>query len=265
MHHRDFNGRTYLPEERRRRILDRLNERGTVSVAELESAFKISAMTARRDLDALEQDGKVRRTHGGAVLPTLAAEEDSFEQRLARARPAKERLAIIAANLITPGASIFLDSSTTAHYVAKRLVEAGPPLTVLTNSVATMSLLTAAERPGLQLVGLGGTLRRLTRSFVGPLTVHSTMAHVADMTFLSVKGVTDMGKLTDPDPLEAEVKRAMVQHCRRAVLMIDGSKLEHSGVCVVTELAQLAMVLAADIPEATLAALPMGNAKVKHV
>jgi DeoR/GlpR family transcriptional regulator of sugar metabolism len=265
MHQRDQYGRAPLPEERRIRILDRLNERGTVSVAELETEFNISAMTARRDLDALEQDGKVRRTHGGAVLPTLAADEDSFEKRLTRARPAKEKLAIAAADLVSPGASIFLDSSTTAFFVAKRLVEVGLPLTVLTNSVATMDLLASADRPGVQLVGLGGSLRRLTRSYVGPLTVHATTAHVADITFLSVKGVTTMGKLTDPDPLEAEVKRAMVQHCRRAVLMIDGSKLDHSGVCVVADLSQVSMVLTADISEGALSAIPIGNAEVKYL
>jgi DeoR/GlpR family transcriptional regulator of sugar metabolism len=242
-----------------------LREQGTVSVAELESEFDISAMTARRDLDALEQEGKIRRSYGGAVLPELAAHEDSFQQRLTRARPAKEKLASAAVGLMTPGASVFLDSSTTAYYVAKRLVEGGPAVTVLTNCVATMDLVASADRPGLQLVGLGGSLRKLTKSFVGPLTVHSTAAHVADMTFLSVKGVTAMGYLTDPDPLEAEVKRAMVDHCRQAVLLVDGSKLEHSGMCVVTQLSHLAMVLAADVPEATLAALPVGDAEVRHL
>lgn len=265
MQHETIANRTPLPEERRRRIVDRLREHGTISVAELEAEFGISAMTARRDLDALELNGLVHRTYGGAVLPQLSAHEDSFQQRLTRAVPAKERLAAAATALLSPGSTVFLDSSTTAYYVAKRLVARGPGVTIVTNSVATMNLVASAERPGSQLVGLGGSLRKLTSSFVGPLTVRAASAHVADMTFLSVKGVTANGHLTDPDPLEAEVKRMMVEHCRRPILLIDGSKLEHSGMCVVTELSRLALVLAVDISESALATLPAGDAEVQYL
>lgn len=222
-------------------------------------------MTARRDLDALEQNGLVHRTYGGAVLPELSAHEDSFQQRLTRAVPAKERLAAAAATLVSPGSTVFLDSSTTAYYVARRLVARGPGVTIVTNSVVTMDLVASADRSEVQLVGLGGSLRKLTSSFVGPLTARAASAHVADVTFLSVKGVTANGQLTDPDPLEAEVKRVMVEHCRRPILLIDASKLEHSGMCVVTELSRLALVLAVDISEAALAALPVGNAEVQHL
>ena len=70
-----------VPAERRRQILELLRERGSVSVATVEELFGVSPMTARRDLALLAQEGRARRTHGGAVLPELAAHEDSFETR----------------------------------------------------------------------------------------------------------------------------------------------------------------------------------------
>lgn len=265
MEHQRTAARTPLPEERRRRILALLREEGTISVAALEDQFGISAMTARRDLDSLEREGQVRRTYGGAVLPELSAYEDSFKQRLGHAVSAKERLAAAAVAAVNPGATVFLDGSTTTFFLARRLIAAGSAATIVTNSVPVMHLVAAADRPGLQLVGVGGLLRKLTGSFVGPLAAAAVAAHVADMTFLSVKGVTPGGLLTDPDPLEAEVKRAMLRHCRRGVLLIDGSKLEHAGTCVVTELSQLALMIVADAPESVLADLPVGTAEVQRV
>src|ERR687891_809112 len=107
-----------LPEERRRRIADLLQAAGSVTITRLESDFAISQMTARRDLAILEREGKARRTHGGAVLPELSRHEDSFSHRAEQATGAKQELAKAAADLIEPGESVFLDSSTTAYGLA---------------------------------------------------------------------------------------------------------------------------------------------------
>ena len=82
-----------IPEKRRRRIAQLVREAGGVTIALLEAEFGISPMTARRDLIVLEEEGRVRRTHGGAVLPEYAGHEDSFWYRLDEAVEAKERLA----------------------------------------------------------------------------------------------------------------------------------------------------------------------------
>jgi DeoR/GlpR family transcriptional regulator of sugar metabolism len=214
-----------------------------VTVAELEMRFGVSPMTARRDLDELERRGVVRRTHGGAVLPTIAAHEDSFSQRLTEAEPAKRRLADEAVADLAPGESVFLDSSTTTYYVARRIAELDIPLTVLTNSLPVMELLFSSGRAELEVVGIGGTLRRLTRSFVGPYAVRTVQGHYADRLFLSVKGVAESGALTDADPLEAEVKRAMIGQAARATLLIDRPKLAVRGLSVIGPASQLAEVI----------------------
>ena len=86
-HKRSGDGRTVLAETRRRAIAEALRSTGSVTVAEVEASFGVSPMTARRDLDELERRGVLRRTHGGAVLPTTSAHEDSFARRARRSRP----------------------------------------------------------------------------------------------------------------------------------------------------------------------------------
>lgn len=254
-----------LPDERRRMIAQRLRQRGSVSVAGLEAEFQISPMTARRDLDELERRGVARRTHGGAVLPGLSSHEDSFLQRLEVAVEAKERLAEAALGLLEPGEAIFVDSSTTGYFVARRIVRENLRCTVLTNAVAVMDLLCEVDAPQVELVGAGGSLRKLTRSFVGPQAVRGIESHFADHVLFSVRGLTPDGFLTDPDPLEAEIKRAMIKRARQAVLLVDGSKFDRPALTQIAEVREIGVILAADAPDASLRPLQRAGVDVRRV
>jgi DeoR/GlpR family transcriptional regulator of sugar metabolism len=218
-----------------------------VTVSQVESRFGVSAMTARRDLRELERRGMARRTHGGAVLPTVAGHEDSFERRLKLATRAKHVLAGAAVELLTAHETVFLDSSTTSYFVARRILDAGIAATVLTNSLPIMTLLAGAAGPNVELIGVGGTLRALTQSFVGAGATRTVNEHYADRLFLSVKGVVDGDTLTDADSLEADVKRSMIAHAREAVLLIDGSKLDVRGLIAIAPVSQITMVLATGV------------------
>jgi DeoR/GlpR family transcriptional regulator of sugar metabolism len=254
-----------MPEERRRQIARLVRETGSVTVALLEAEFGISPMTARRDLVALEEEGRVKRTHGGAILPEYAGHEDSFWHRLDEAVEAKKRLANVAVELLEPGDSVFLDCSTTTYYLARRLLREGPRVTVLTNSVPVMELLMKHEAPKTDIVGVGGIMRKLTLSFVGPHAVRIISAHSADRAFLSVKGVTGEGFLTDPDVLEAEVKRAMIEHCEEPVLLVDGGKFEKRGLSVITHASRLSRALVADASADRLQPLARAEVEVCRV
>ena len=157
-----------LPGERRRLIEERLRDHGSVSVAALEAEFAISPMTARRDLVELERQGLARRTHGGAILPGLSSHEDSFFQRLEVRVEEKERLAEAALAQLSPGDAVFVDCSTTAYFAARRVVRDNFRCTLLTNAVPIMELVSESESPQLDLIGMGGTLRKLTRSLSAP-------------------------------------------------------------------------------------------------
>jgi DeoR family transcriptional regulator of aga operon len=240
--------RAQVPASRQRRTLELLRAQGSVSVADLEQEFGISAMTARRDLRVLEEEGHAHRTYGGAVVPAAAGVEDSFEQRLAQAVPAKERLARAVVDLVEDGETIFVDSSTTAYFALRELVAAGRELTVVTNALPVMQLLADASR--VELVSLGGSFRPVARSFVGPETIRTGKSLLADKALVSVKGLTSDGALSDPDPLEAEVKRLMIEQSTEPLLLLDASKLEGRGLAVIASLEDVALVLAAGVDDA---------------
>ena len=253
-----------LAESRRAAIAELLRSSGSVTVAQLEQRFGISPMTARRDLSDLERQGLARRTHGGAVLPAITAHEDSFATRLETETAAKAALADEAVQLLAPRQSVFLDSSSTAYFVARRIVQEGLAVTLITNSQPVMELVATSGAANIELIGVGGTLRRLTRSYVGPFAIHTVLGHFADRLFLSVKGITADGTLTDADPLEAEVKRAMIAHAEEAVLLVDHSKLATRGLSAIGPVSELTAVIAHGVPNQELAALRATGVTVRR-
>jgi DeoR/GlpR family transcriptional regulator of sugar metabolism len=199
------------------------------------------------------------------VLPGPSSEEDSFAQRLEEQVAAKERLAVAAVAMIAAGEAVFIDSSTTGYFVARRILRERLRCSVLTNSVPVMELFCEADGSHAELIGIGGALRRLTRSFVGPQAVLAVAAHFADKAVLSVKGVTPDGHLTDPDALEAEVKRTMVQHARTPLLLVDATKFERPALNTVVHARDVKRVLAADVAPARLGELERAGVPVTRV
>jgi DeoR/GlpR family transcriptional regulator of sugar metabolism len=232
-------GRTLVPAERRRLILERLREQGSVSTATLEEDFGISPMTARRDLSILAESGVARRTHGGAVLPELAAHEDSFHSRLRKHVDAKTRLAAAVAQTVESEETLFVDSSSTAYFVVREIVAMEIRVTLLTNSQPVMTLIGAADSPLIELIGLGGRFRQLTSSFVGPETLQTISTYFADRVIFSVKAIEQSGYLTDPDPDEAAVKRAMIMRSRNVTVVSEATKFDGHGLNVIVAASEL--------------------------
>jgi DeoR family transcriptional regulator of aga operon len=237
------------PALRQDAIAERLRDTGSVTIAEVEALFGVSPVTVRRDLEQLERRGVVRRTHGGAVLPAGTAghaTDRAPEPESARA------LAEAAADMLAPRDSLFLDSSALSFELARRILETGLSVTLLTNSVRVMHLVFVHAGPGIDLIGLGGTLARPAGSFVGPATVRAVGEHFADRLFLGVAGVTAAGMLTESDPLEAEIKRAMIAQAGAAVLLLDAATLAGHGLNAVAEVTRLSAVIAAGVAPAAL-------------
>ena len=257
--------RADTPERRQQRIAELVRESGGVTVAGLERDFGISLATARRDLAVLERQGKVRRTHGGAVMPGYTQHEDSFQQRLAEAVEAKGRIARAAAALLEAEETVFIDSSTTAYYAARRVISDAPSVTCLTSLVPVMDLFSTADPSGASMVGLGGIFRPLTLSFVGPCTVRMIESYLADRAFVGVKGITREGHLTDINPMEAEVKRAMIRQAARPVLLADGRKFEQRGFSVVGHLSEVSLVITAGADQSHVDALAERGVDVQNV
>jgi len=236
-----------LSEARRTQIAELLQATGAVTVAELQSRFGVSPMTARRDLTILADRGVARRAHGGAVRPSIAAGEDSFAHRLREHSEAKSKLAEAAYALLEPGQTVFLDASSTTYYLARLITLRQLALRVVTNSLPVLHELSGSEASDIEVIAIGGTFRRLTSSYVGPAAVRAVRDHFADGAFLSVTGIAPSGVMTDADPLEAEVKRAMLEQSEQRVLLLDGSKVSARGRQAIAPLKTVTRILAEDL------------------
>jgi DeoR/GlpR family transcriptional regulator of sugar metabolism len=252
-----------LAESRRAAILEMLRASGAVSVTEVQHRLGVSSMTARRDLAELANRGLAQRTHGGAVIPPISAHEDSFALRLESATDAKLALAEVAAGRVQPKDAVYIDSSTTSYFVARQLLDTGVELTLLTNSLPVMQMVAAQGSPNVHLIGVGGTLRPLTQSFVGPYAMNTIRAHYADHAFMSVKALTSTGMMLDADQFEAEVKRTMIAQAQQSVLLVDRSKLSARGLHAIAPVSELELVLAYGIRAEELSVLEDAGAAVQ--
>jgi DeoR/GlpR family transcriptional regulator of sugar metabolism len=207
-------------EERRRIILDQLHQFGRVSVAELSASMHVSAVTIRQDLRALEDEGLLERTYGGAVNRTSPAlPELSFHIRMGKRQREKAAIARAAAALVTDGDAIALDCSTTAYAMAD-LLKRYKKLTVVTNSlVIAQSFL---DSPHIQVLLPGGRLRRDSVSLVGD--PNSLPAINLNSGFMGARGVSLIGGISDVDADEVQIKSAIIARCISTVILVDGSK-----------------------------------------
>jgi DeoR family transcriptional regulator, aga operon transcriptional repressor len=217
-----------LNEERRRSILETLHREGRVLVTELARQFRTSQITIRKDLEVLDTQGLIQRTHGGA-LPVQAGAllDPTLREKEKLHRKEKMRIAMAAAKLVEEGESVLLDSGTTTTAIARALKDASK-LTVITNATNI-----AAELAGtnVEVILTGGTLRKNSFSLVGPLAEQTLRQLSADILFLGVDGFDTKAGLFTPNVLEAQVNRIMVEIATRTVAVCDSSKFGRRSLC----------------------------------
>lgn len=219
-------GRSMLAAERRANIARMAEQHGSVRVAELSRMFDVTEETIRRDLEELEEGGYLKRTYGGAVNINGTGLELPFARRVESHREEKNVIARCAAAMVQEGETIILDASTTALWLAKHLIDRRD-LTVLTNSIQVVMEL--AGRPGVRVICTGGNLRDRTLGFVGPLAERAISGYYVDKVFMSGKGLTPDGGLTDSNELEVELKKVMLAAAKERIALVDSSKLGHRG------------------------------------
>lgn len=207
---------------RQQQIRRRLSERPGVVVAALAREFEVSEMTIRRDLAALEAQAHVRRTHGGAMLTERMILEFDYRDRRATNRTAKRAIAATARRLIRPGQRLILDNGTTTLELAA-LLQDGENLTVITPSLAVASELQHAA--GVEVILLGGVVRRGSPDLTGPVTEHCLELFSADYAFQGADGIGLDGSIYNSDLRLARVDRLMRRLAQRCCVLADHSKL----------------------------------------
>jgi DeoR family transcriptional regulator, aga operon transcriptional repressor len=221
-----------LLEERRRKILERLNEMERVTVEDMSTYFGISAVTIRSDLDALADAGALLRTHGGAIKRLNPLHDYPLNVREGVHRNEKVRIGQAAARLIQDGQTIILDSGTTTVEIARQIKFLNlKSLNIITNALNIAMELSSL--PNVQLILIGGMLRPLSYALVGPQAEQAMRELTADHLFLGAYAMDFEVGLTTPDLLEAKLDNLMLQVSREVTAVVDSSKFGQRSLSLV--------------------------------
>ena len=228
-------------QERLDQITALLQEQGRASVADLSERFGVSTVTIRNDLATLEQQGRLLRTHGGAVArPDLGIELPAFALRKELHQIEKERIGQAAAALVRDGEAIALDASTTAWQVARHLKERRE-LTVMTNGL--FIALEFVDSPDVTVVMPGGSLRIASASLVGDEGTCILDRYHLQKGFFGAGGFTLEEGLTDTSQHEVELKQLMVERSKEVIAIVDSSKWRQVAFAPLASVEQLDRVI----------------------
>ncbi|GAA0944223.1 DeoR/GlpR family DNA-binding transcription regulator [Virgisporangium aurantiacum] len=218
-------------------ILDRVASSGSVDAGHLADEFNVSAATIRRDLQVLEDQKLLSRTHGGAVAVDVAYELP-LRYRIGQQRDEKALVAERATTLLPHGPlTLGLTGGTTTHMLARLLAER-VDLTVVTNALNVAAEL--ALRPRIKLIMTGGVSRTRSYELVGPIADQTLAGLNMEVAVVGVDGISARSGLTTHDEIEAHTNASMIRRADRVIVVADGSKVGRTclaRICAVTDVA----------------------------
>jgi DeoR family transcriptional regulator, fructose operon transcriptional repressor len=236
-------------EERKRFIMGRLSQFEQVEVVDITDAFQVSAITARRDLDQLEKEGLLVRTHGGAIKqPRIATKKKlfSYDEKAEANKERKEYIASVAVKLIQEGDVIFIDSGSTLYHLAAYLKNF-ENLIVITNSLPVTSDLLGHPNIGINLIG--GEVDHERKAVYGLVAANTLEHYHVNKAFIGADGVSLHRGLTTYDEKEAAISRKIAAAADEVYLLSDSSKIEKNSFVKFAPLSILkALVTDYDLP-----------------
>lgn len=235
-----------LTNERHAYILKKLEKKRTVKIQELVEETAASESTIRRDLTELENQHKLERVFGGAILTGHNLKEQSLMEKSTQNLSEKVQVAQAAAELIKKGDSVFLDAGTTTFQMIPFLQN--KDLVVVTNG---LNLVDALNEYGIKTYLTGGLYKSKTSAFVGSQTVQAMKNYRFDICFLGVNGLNEEYGYTTPDPEEAAIKQLASSLSRKTFVLADHSKINQVSFAKIMDL-ENAMLIIDSIPTETL-------------
>lgn len=231
--------------ERYEKILDILNKRKSVSVNHLSEELGYSPATIRSDLNNLNKQGLLIRTHGGAVVkenePEKSPLQEDFEYRQQRNQKEKISIARKSLSFIEDSMCIILDASSTCYELAKLLNQSNLRLTVLTNGLQIAQLL--KNNPQITTILIGGVVKGNSNAIEGLLGSEILDKLNIDAAFLSAQGFNQYNGLTDFSLYEVELKKKMVLKAANTYALLDYTKLEQTSVASFAESSQIDVLI----------------------
>ena len=236
-------------EERQKRIEEHLGKVEFASLDQLSELVDTSISTVRRDLDMLEGQGILKRTHGGARLINPKSDEFTFSTRDTHQLDEKEAIGKACAEFISANQTIIVDTGTTCFHVAKYL-EAKTPH-IITNSLPVANLFSSAGK--MEVVVSGGVIYPKLGVLVGPLAVAAFGQVHADVAIMSCGGLTPEG-ITNSHGLLIEIQLAMMQAAGRVILCVDHTKFGRQSISRLCGLDAIDTVITNVLPSAEMQA-----------
>lgn len=225
--------------ERQRYIAGVVQRSGRAEVAALARELGVTPETVRKDLVALEREGRVRRVHGGAIATEDGPIEPRLTERSAQAQE-KDRIAAAAVAELGDARSVFVEAGTTTERTAA-LLPADRELVVVTNTPAVAVAL--APRRELTVLCVGGRVRATTLAAVDDWALRLLEEVHVDVALLGTNGLSPVGGLTTPDPSESAVKRLTLGIADRTLLLADHTKVGRADLCRYGDLADADLLL----------------------
>ncbi len=229
-----------LSAERKLKIAEIINKNGGVKTSVISDLFKVSEMTVLRDLATLEDKGILTRVYGGAVSSKRASLETSSIYREKLHTIEKNKIASLAVGLVKEGDSIFLDGSTTSLALARRLINFNK-VTVITVGLDIINEL--KEYQNVDLICPGGELDIVTMNFVGRNTEIFLKNYNTEKAFISTSGLSIKAGLTELNPLQAFIKKMMIENSSQSILLIDNSKFDQIALNRICDLRDLGTII----------------------
>jgi DeoR family fructose operon transcriptional repressor len=245
---------------RQKRLTEILASHGECSIEQLARELGVSDMTIRRDLQALSQNGKIIRTHGGAAMAERVSFEFEFLEKVQQNREAKEAIAKLAVTKVDDGQSVLLDSGTTTLALAGEL-QTKQRLTVITTSLPIASRLQFCRQ--IEVLLLGGYVRASSPDLAGALTESNLETVCADVAFIGAQGIDRNGVVYQQSPEIGRMLAQMVRSANKVYVVADNSKFDKTALCKFVNLKDLAGVITdRGIDPSVVAALKSGGIRV---
>jgi DeoR family glycerol-3-phosphate regulon repressor len=222
-------------ELRQQKILEQLNQQGSLLTEELATVFDVTSQTIRRDINALCESGLARKQHGGITLPP-ARDNLSIRKRAVTNKQVKQQICDQARHEVQSGNTVFLSYGSTAALFAKSLPK-DISLTIVTNNLDAVSYLT--QMPNIDVWVAGGRLRHQHRDVSGIQTQNFFQSFRADVAVLGIGGISGEGELLEFQFDEGELTKTMLKNSRKTILLADSSKYQRNASVSISTLSSI--------------------------